>query len=64
MMINIELHIDEVNGVLNLLGKMPTETNVWPLCAKIREQAQTQLNAAQQQQQEPQDGNGEGSSAN
>lgn len=53
MMINIELHIDEVNGVLNLLGKMPTETNVWPLCAKIREQAQVQMNAAQPAQESP-----------
>lgn len=55
MMINIELHLDEVNGVLTLLGKMPTETNVWPLCAKIREQAETQLKAAQADTQEPQD---------
>ena len=62
MMINIELHLDEVNGVLTLLGKMPTETNVWPLCAKIREQAEAQIKAAQVQQ-EPQDA-GEGSPAN
>ena len=63
MMIKLELHIDEVNGMLNLLGQMPTQTNVWPLCAKIREQAQVQLDAAQQSQ-EPENASGQGSSVN
>lgn len=63
MMIKLELHIDEVNGMLTLLGQLPTQSNVWPLCAKIREQAQVQLNAAQQSQ-EPTDAAGQGNTAN
>jgi len=43
MEITVKLSLDEVNGLLNLLGKLPTETNVWPLAAKIRDQAQEQL---------------------
>lgn len=50
MNIHLELHIDEVNAVLTLLGQMPTQTNVWPLCAKVRQQAEMQVQAAQQQE--------------
>jgi len=50
--INIKLTLDELNGLLNILGKLPTETNVWPLAAKIRNQAEVQL---QPKQEEPED---------
>lgn len=43
MEIVLKLTLDEVNGMLNLFGKLPTETNVWPLAAKIRDQAEEQL---------------------
>lgn len=43
MQIKLELSLDEVNGVLTLMGKLPTETNVWPLLAKIRSQAEAQI---------------------
>lgn len=43
MEITLKLTLDEVNATLNLLGQMPTSTNVWPLCAKIRQQAEEQL---------------------
>ncbi|MEY4441030.1 MAG: hypothetical protein RL442_30 [Pseudomonadota bacterium] len=43
MEINLKLSLDEVNATLNLLGQMPTSSNVWPLCAKIRQQAEEQL---------------------
>jgi hypothetical protein len=49
MEITIKLQLDEVNGLLNLLGKLPTETNVWPLAAKIRQQAEEQLPKQEQQ---------------
>lgn len=43
MEINIKLELNEVNAVLDALGNLPTSTNVWPLAAKIRAQAEIQL---------------------
>lgn len=43
MEIELKLTLDEVNGLLNVLGQLPTSTNIWPLAAKVREQAQAQL---------------------
>ena len=43
MEIVLKLTLDEVNGMLNIFGKLPTETNIWPLAAKIRAQAEEQL---------------------
>lgn len=43
MDINLTLSLNEVNSILNLLGQMPTSSNVWPLCAKVRAQAEEQL---------------------
>lgn len=43
MEMTLKLTLDEVNGLLTVLGKLPTETNVWPLAAKIRSQAEEQL---------------------
>lgn len=49
MEINLKLSLDEVNGLLTLMGKLPTETNVWPLAAKIRSQAEDQLPKQEQE---------------
>ena len=43
MQINLVLDIEEINGLLNLIGQMPTSTNVWPLANKIRSMAEAQL---------------------
>lgn len=43
MEINFKLDLQEVNGLLNVLGQLPTSTNIWPLAAKIRSQAEKQL---------------------
>lgn len=43
MQINLILDIEEVNGLLNLIGQMPTSTNVWPLANKIRSMAEAQM---------------------
>ncbi|SFF13364.1 hypothetical protein [Nitrosomonas sp. Nm166] len=40
---NIKLHLDEVNGILQILGQMPSSTNVWPLMQKIQQQTQVSL---------------------
>jgi hypothetical protein len=50
--ITLKLTLDEVNGMLGIFGKLPTETNIWPLAAKIRQQAEDQL----PKQEEAQDG--------
>lgn len=47
--INLKLTLDEINGLLTLLGKLPTETNIWPLAAKMRAQAEEQLPKEPQQ---------------
>jgi hypothetical protein len=45
MEIVLKLQLSEVNTVLDALGALPTSTNVWPVAANIRAQAQTQLPA-------------------
>ena len=49
MEIAIKLQLDEVNGLLNILGQLPTSTNIWPLAAKIRQQAEEQLPQKEQE---------------
>lgn len=49
MEIAIKLQLDEVNGLLNILGQLPTSTNIWPLAAKIRQQAEEQLPKQEQE---------------
>ena len=56
MEITIKLDLQEVNGLLDLMGKLPTETNIWPLAAKTRPQAKMQI------PQQEQDNVGQGSS--
>lgn len=56
MEITIKLQLDEVNGLLNILGQLPTSTNIWPLAAKIRQQAEEQL----PKQEQPDDGQASG----
>lgn len=43
MEITIKLELNEVNGLLDVMGQLPTSSNVWPLAAKIRGQAEVQL---------------------
>jgi len=47
MQINLILDIEEVNGLLNLIGQLPTSTNVWPLANKIRSMAEAQMPQAE-----------------
>lgn len=42
-MIKLELSIEEVNGILQTLGELPTKTGAWVLLAKIKEQADPQV---------------------
>lgn len=42
-MVKLELTVEEVNGILFALGKLPTETGAWNLIVKIKEQADPQV---------------------
>lgn len=50
MEVDVKLHVDEVNFILQALGNLPSHTGVWPLIVKIKEQA----DAAVAEQQKPQ----------
>ena len=53
MEVTLKLDLQEVNALLNIMGKLPTETNIWPLAAKIRAQAEQQLPKQEQPAEEP-----------
>jgi hypothetical protein len=42
-MIKIELTVEEVNIILQTLGNLPTNSGVFPLAVKIKEQAESQV---------------------
>lgn len=42
--LQLTLSVDAINIILSALGKMPTESGVFPLRMSIAEQAQLQLN--------------------
>lgn len=39
----LELTLEEINALLNLMGKTATESGFYPLMIKIKDQAQAQL---------------------
>jgi hypothetical protein len=39
----LDLTIEEINALLNLIGKTATESGFFPLMVKIKEQAEAQL---------------------
>jgi len=43
MEITLNLDLQEVNVLLELMGAQPTSTNIWPLAAKVRNQAEQQI---------------------
>jgi len=43
MEITLKLSIEEVNGILQTLGQLPTSSGAWPLVVKIKEQAEAQV---------------------
>jgi len=43
MEIKLSLSIEEVNGILQTLGALPTSSGAWPLVVKIKQQAEEQL---------------------
>jgi hypothetical protein len=43
MNIKLVLTTEEVNGILQTLGSLPTSSGAWPLVVKIKQQATEQL---------------------
>lgn len=43
MGITLSLTVDEINGILQLLGNAPTSSGIWPVLIKIKEQAELQI---------------------
>jgi hypothetical protein len=43
MEVTLRLSIEEVNGILQTLGQLPTSSGAWPLVVKIKEQAESQV---------------------
>ena len=50
MEITLKLTIEDVNGILNVLGELPTKSGAFPLAVKIKEQADAQLPKPETQQ--------------
>jgi hypothetical protein len=53
MELTLKLTRDEVQGLMNILGELPTKSGVFPLAVKIKAQADEQLFAAQKVESEP-----------
>lgn len=45
MNIELNLTVEEVNAILSTLGNLPTSSGAWPLVMKIKEQAEAQMPA-------------------
>ena len=43
MEVTLKLSVEEVNGILNVLGELPTKSGAFPLAVKIKAQADAQL---------------------
>jgi hypothetical protein len=43
MEVVLKLSVEEVNGILQTLGQLPTSSGAWPLVVKIKQQAEEQL---------------------
>ena len=43
MEINLKLSLEEVSGILQMLGELPTKSNAYPLLLNIKGQADAQL---------------------
>jgi hypothetical protein len=41
-MIKLKLTVEDVQGILNVLGELPTKSNAWPLVQKIEAQVAEQ----------------------
>ena len=52
MEIELKLSVEEVNGILNVLGELPTKSGAFPLAVKIKSQADAQVPKADEKPEE------------
>ena len=52
MDIDLKLTADEVNGIMNVLGNLPTSSGAYPLLVKIKTQLDAQIAPAEEPKQE------------
>lgn len=45
--INLSLTVEETNAILQVLGQLPTSSNVYPLLINIKQQAEAQVKQPQ-----------------
>jgi hypothetical protein len=45
--VTLKLTLEEVNGILQTLGQLPTSSGAWPLFLKVKDMAETQVKASQ-----------------
>ena len=43
MELTLKLTVEEVNGILQVMGDLPTKTGAFPLVMKIKQQADAQV---------------------
>lgn len=43
MELTLKLTVEEVNGILQVMGDLPTKTGAYPLVMKIKQQADAQV---------------------
>lgn len=41
--VTLKLTLEEVNGILQTLGQLPTSSGAWPLFLKIKDMAEAQV---------------------
>ena len=49
MELTLKLTVDEINGILQVMGDLPTKTGAYPLVMKIKQQADAQLPKPEEQ---------------
>jgi len=47
MELTLKLTVEEINGILQVMGDLPTKTGAYPLVMKIKAQADAQMPAAE-----------------
>jgi hypothetical protein len=45
MEVNLKLTVEEINGILTVLGDLPSKTGAWVLITKIQDQLKEQSKA-------------------
>jgi hypothetical protein len=47
--LTLKLTVEEINGILQVMGDLPTKTGAYPLVMKIKQQAEAQVPKPEEQ---------------